>query len=304
VSYPILSDADEGRHPAGPEDLWGESWYLDFAAADGSYGGYARLGLYPNQNKAWWWIALVADGQPTVLMIDHELASPDGDVAHPQLSWPAPFDRFRVHGSGTGVRLADPVDAYRGLPGEPVEVAMDLEWASRGPAFPYPMTTRYEVSSWVTGTCTIGGETLVVDCAGQRDHSWSVRDWWQFPWNWTSGHLDDGTFFHAARSIMSDLELFGTGYVIPPGASELTPIESVDITVRVDVDDEKMPIRAEQRIGSLAFATEYVSFAPVLLVAPDGREARFPRALCRYTTDDGRRGTGWTEFNWPEGFPA
>ena len=39
-------------------------------------------------------------------------------------------------------------------------------------------------------------------------------------------------------------------------------------------------------------------------IAPDGREARFPRAMCRFTTDDGRTGTGWTEFNWPEGFPA
>ena len=36
-----LSAADEGRHPAGTEELWGESWYLDWAAADASYGGGA-----------------------------------------------------------------------------------------------------------------------------------------------------------------------------------------------------------------------------------------------------------------------
>lgn len=304
MSYPTLRDADEGRHPPGSEDLWGESWYLDFAAADGSYGGYARLGLYPNQDRAWWWIALVTEGRPTVLVIDHQLPAPDGDTAHPQLSWPEPFERSSVHGSGSGVRLADPVDAYRGLPGEPVDVTMNLDWESRGPAFSYPMTTRYEISSWVTGTCTVGDETLSVNCAGQRDHSWSVRDWWQFPWNWTSGHLDDGTYFHGARSIMDDVELFGTGYVIPAGSPDLIPVESGEITVRVDVDEEKMPIRATQRIGPLSFTTEYVGFAPVLLTSPDGREARFPRALCRYTTDDGRHGTGWTEFNWPEGFPA
>jgi hypothetical protein len=130
-----------------------------------------------------------------------------------------------------------------------------------------------------------------------------VRDWWQFPWNWTAGHLEDGSFFHAARSIIPDFELFGTGYAIAPGA-KLQPIESADITVDVDIDDEKLPLRARQRIGPVTFTTEYLAHAPVLLVAPDGREARFPRSMCRFTTDDGRTGTGWTEFNWPEGFPA
>jgi hypothetical protein len=303
MPYPELVDADEARHPAGAEELWGESWYLDFAAADGSYGGYVRLGLYPNLDRAWWWIALVGAGEPTVLVVDHALACPAGADAHPQVSWPAAFDRFRVHGKGAGVRLADPADAFRGLPGEPVDVAIDLEWSSRGPAFPYAMTTRYEISSWVTGSCTIGERDLPVDCAGQRDHSWGVRDWWQFPWNWTAGHLSDGTFFHAARSIIPDLELFGTGYVIPPGGS-LQAVESPDITVRVDVDEEKLPVHAEQRIGPLRFTTEYLGHAPVLLVASDGRESRFPRAMCRFTTEDGRTGTGWSEFNWPPGFPA
>jgi hypothetical protein len=306
--YPELLPADEGRHPEGPEELWGESWYLDFAAADGSYGGYVRLGLYPNLDRAWWWIALVGVGEPTVLVLDHALPCPPGERAHPQVSWPEPFDRFRVHGSGVGARLADPADAFRAgahgrLPGDAVEVTVDLEWTSRGPAFPYAMTTRYEISSWVTGTCTVGDRSFRVDCAGQRDHSWGVRDWWQFPWNWTAGHLADGTFFHAARSIIPDLELFGTGYVIPPGGA-LQAVASPDVTVRVDVDREKLPVRAEQRIGPLAFTTDYFGHAPVLLVAPDGRESRFPRAMCRFTTEDGRTGTGWTEFNWPEGFPA
>jgi hypothetical protein len=40
---------------------------------------------------------------------------------------------------------------------------------------------------------------------------------------------------------------------------------------------------------------EVVAPAPVPLVAPDGRTSRFPRALCRYTTDDGT-GTGWGEW--------
>ena len=43
-----VDPADEETHPAGPELLWSESYYLDFAAADGSLGGYVRIGRYPN----------------------------------------------------------------------------------------------------------------------------------------------------------------------------------------------------------------------------------------------------------------
>ena len=49
-------------------------------------------------------------------------------------------------------------------------------------------------------------------------------------------------------------------------------------------------------------AVEPRNFSPVHLVdeAPDGtRHARFPRALCRFETSDGRTGVGWTEWNQP-----
>ena len=32
--------------------------------------------------------------------------------------------------------------------------------------------------------------------AGQRDHSWGVRDWWGDGRVWSAGHLDDGTHLH------------------------------------------------------------------------------------------------------------
>jgi hypothetical protein len=44
---------------------------------------------------------------------------------------------------------------------------------------------------------------------------------------------------------------------------------------------------------------EPVAWSPVLLAHPDGREARFPRALARFRLADGRRGVGWIEFNQP-----
>lgn len=304
-----VTPADEARHPAGTEDLWGESWYLDWAAADGGYGGYVRLGLYPNLGRSWWWIALVGEHRPTVLVVDHELPCPDGDAAlhvdagatQVDLDPTEPFRAFTVRSRATGVRLETPADAFRGPtsvpPGEPVPVALDLTWASRTEVFPYAMTTRYEISSWVTGIVTIGDETISVDCAGQRDHSWGVRDWWLFPWNWTSGHLDDGSWFHAARSTIPNLELFATGYTATPDGA-LTPADT--ITVDAEIDERHLPVSAHQQIGPFAFESVAIGHGPLLLVAPDGRRTHFPRAMCRYSTADGRTGTGWTEHNLPE----
>src|SRR4051794_41886464 len=70
--------ADEDRHTPGPEELWGESWYLDWAAADCSYGGYVRLGLYPNLGKAWWGVALGGAGRPLGLTLQPDMPCPAG----------------------------------------------------------------------------------------------------------------------------------------------------------------------------------------------------------------------------------
>ena len=309
---PVFSPVpvDEGRHAPGEEELWGESWYLDWAAADCSYGGYVRLGLYPNLGRAWWWIALVGADRPLVLTVEHEMPCPEGlaavevaaDGTEYTLAWPKPFEEFRVTSTAVGVVLPDPAQAFYGFDdAERVPVTLDLTWKSRAEVYPYPMTTRYEVSSWVTGTVTIGDEKIAVDCGGQRDHSWGVRDWWLFPWNWTSGAFDDGTCVHAARSIIPNLDIFATGYTVDASGA-LTAATVIENSV--DIDAEKIPTAARQQIGDVAFSTEPVGHAPILLVAPDGRETRFPRAMCRYTTADGIVGAGWTEYNWPPDFPA
>src|SRR5215472_19029129 len=71
-----LTDADERLHTPGPERLWNESYYFDFAAPDGSLGGYVRLGLYPNWGRAWYWACVVRPGQPTILVADNAAPLP------------------------------------------------------------------------------------------------------------------------------------------------------------------------------------------------------------------------------------
>lgn len=73
---PALGDGDEHHHEPGSEQWWNESWYFDFAAPDGSLGGYVRIGLYPNQGVAWYWACLVGEGRPLVTVVDHEVPLP------------------------------------------------------------------------------------------------------------------------------------------------------------------------------------------------------------------------------------
>jgi hypothetical protein len=97
--------------------------------------------------------------------------------------------------------------------------------------------------------------------------------------------------------MLKGADLFQEGYVIPSGG-EQQRVESAECDVTLD--DDQLPVRAAHRIGPLRFTAQPVAHAPVLLVADDGRRSRFPRAMCRFTTDDGQSGSGWTEYNWPE----
>ena len=134
--------ADEGRHPAGPEELWGESWYLDWAAADCSYGGYVRLGLYPNLGHGpGGGSRSSAPTARSCSSVDHDLPCPDGDAALDQsaggtevaISWPEPMRTFRVTSRAEGVVLPDPAQAFHGLDGErvPVDARPHLDVARR-----------------------------------------------------------------------------------------------------------------------------------------------------------------------------
>jgi len=305
-----LTEQDEGRHLAGSDELWGESWYHDFAAADGSYGGYVRLGLYPNLGVVWYWLHLVRRGEPLVLIRDHAAPcpAPDAplDVAGERFgaSWRCtePLRTWHITTEGTGTALADPSAAFHGEEGPDVPVRIDLEWQGAAPVFPYTETTRYEQAAWVEGEMVVGDQRLEVRCPGERDHSWGRRDWWSFPWLWTAGRLDDGTWFHGVRSLVTGAGAsnFQTGFVIDPDMT-LHRVEHIDFTPQLDA--EKLLVRGDLRLGDLPLDVRAQLQAPVLLVSPEGAESRFPRALSHFATPDGRAGSGWTELNWPDGWP-
>ena len=297
---PLRPDpADEGRHPPGPEELWNESWYFDAVRQDGSLGAYVRLGLYPNLGVTWLTTFVCGPDRPTAALVDFEAPVPEGDElasGGARLDCEAPLERFRVTHAGAGERFEDPSALLRGEPGEPVDVAVDLTWETKGQPYAYRLATRYEIPCRVEGTVTVGGEELELRGVGQRDHSWGTRDWWAMDWVWSAGHLDDGTRFHAVQIRMPDAPRIGVGYVQPPDG-DLLELDAV--RAEEEVGDDGLITSAHLGLDPVGLELDVapLGWGPLRLTAPDGRTSSFPRAMCRVTAADGRAGWAWLEWN-------
>ncbi|HEV3226141.1 MAG TPA: hypothetical protein VGZ52_04880 [Acidimicrobiales bacterium] len=296
-----VSPSDEGRHEPGSEPLWGESWYFDFFSADGSVGGWVRIGLYPNLGVTWYHAYLVGPDRAIVAVADYEapLPNPPGLELRTHGLWAdhiveTPLEHVTVGNEAHGLGVDEPAALYAPVPvGDQVPLAFDLEWETAGVPYHYQATTRYEIPCTVHGTIDVGRERIDLDGFGQRDHSWGVRDWWQFGWVWTSGRLNDDTRFHGSDIRIPQLDV-GFGYEQRGG--EIKPTNSVHADEQTDA--EGFATSGRVSIDELALTITPVAFAPALLEW-EGRVSRFPRALCEFTAADGRSGLGWTEWNQP-----
>jgi hypothetical protein len=292
---------DESPHDATDEALWNESWYFDFADAAQGVGGWIRLGLYPNQQTAWVNALLCGPDIPTVAINDFEAALPDDPAAvrtddfELTLTATDPLRTYRVQMRGRGQAYDDPAALLRAEAGRPVEVTMDLVWATAGTPYQYRITPRYEIPCTVSGTFTVDGQVVSVhEVPAQRDHSWGVRDWWAMDWVWSALHLDDGTHLHGVDIRIPGAPPIGIGYVQQPG-QPLRELQAV--TARETFGDNDLPLTTAITYGDLTATIEIHGHAPVLLTAPDGRITHFPRAWATVTTDDDRMGVGWVEWN-------
>ena len=310
ADHVVLPD-DEARHTPDGEDLWNESYYCDFVRADGSMGGWLRLGLYPNRQVAWWTTWIVWPDRPGVCSVDYRAPVPPGDglvsesadgATHRrriEIDLRRPLEEFRLAAQRPGPHRRPRRGRLR--PGEQtgtrVRLDLDLTWTTDGVPYHYDLTTRYEIPCLVAGTVTVDGETFSVDGQGQRDHSWGVRDWWAFGWCWCSMRLDDGTRVHLA-DIRMDPGRARSSSDISRRRARCTPATA--LTVTEDVGDARLPIQGAHRdrrrprpqapTSGVGIEVTPVAFGPVLLRNDDdGRTSRFPRAMVRCRTDDGRR---------------
>lgn len=304
-----VDPSDEGRHQPSSDPLWNESHYLDFVAHDGSVAGYARIGLYPNLGVTWWTTVVVGADRPLVASVAYDLpVAPVPGLGIDSAGYAfdgvvtLPLDAFRLGAVVPAVVHDDPADVYRGVPGRPTTLDLDLTWTTDGVPYHYDITTRYEVPCLVGGTLAVGGETVAVEGHGQRDHSWGVRDWWAFSWCWFAGRLDDGTRFHGA-DIRIPGQRIPFGYV-QHSDGEVVTVSGLDVTEELGA--EGLPRSARARIDpvGLDLSIRPVGFGPLVLTATDGRVSRFPRAVAEFIASDGRAGTGWIEWNQPQVGPG
>jgi hypothetical protein len=301
----VVDPHDEDRHPPDADDLWNESYYADFVQEDGSFGGWLRLGLYPNRQVAWWTAWIVGPDRPGVCSVNYqapvpagtELVSEEADTRI-ELVLRDRLVEFGIVASAPAEIFEHPEDVYDAKPGTPARLDVDLAWMTDGTPYHYDLTTRYEIPCLVTGSVTVDGATLEVRGQGQRDHSWGVRDWWAFGWCWSSARLNDGARVHLADIRMPGFPI-AFGYV-QPGGGVVHPI--AELTVTEELADHGFPTSAHIAInpGGLSFEVTPLAFGPVLLRNDDGRTSRFPRAMVRYRAEDGREGLGWIEWNQPE----
>ncbi len=301
---PLAPSADdEGAHPPGAEPLWSESWYADFVDEGQAVGGWFRLGVMPNEKIAWINALLCGPDIPTIAVNDFKVALPgdpsavktDGiELTHAATE---PLQSYRVRLRGSGQAFDDPSALLRGEAGRPVEVSMDLVWTTAGTPYLYRLTPRYEIPCTVSGTVSFDTSTIeVAGVAGQRDHSWGVRDWWSMDWVWSALHLHDGTHLHGVDLRIPGMPPMGVGYIQPPAAPL---IELQGVTARETFGDTGLPVTTELTLtpGNLTATVQVMGHAPVLLTSTDGRVSQFPRAWATVTTADGRAGVGWLEWN-------
>ncbi|SPM26590.1 phosphotransferase [Mycobacterium terramassiliense] len=296
------AEEDELAHSPTAEPLWSESWYADFADAAQGLGGWFRIGLIANRRTALVHALLCGPGLPTVA-VDAEVPLPEDpwllrtdelEVGHGAA---APLEAYRVDVRARAQAYPDPSALLRGEPGTPVEMTMNLVWATDGTPYQYRVTTRYEIPCTVTGTVTVDDKSYRVDAVpGQRDHSWGVRDWWSMDWIWSALHLDDGTHLHGVNIRIPGAPAFSIGYTQDAGGNI---VELDTVASREAFGDNGLPLKATLDLnpGGITADIEVRGQAPVRLVAADGRVSQFPRAWVSVSTADGRAGVGWVEWN-------
>lgn len=164
--------------------LWAESWYGDFAASDGSLGGYAQLTLWPNLGRSWFWSALVGpDRQPVYLVeTDAPLPRPPTlELRAPGL-WAEfieqiPDEHFTVDLEAFAVALDDPEEVFERGWGDRVPYGLELEWEA--------VAGRPDS---VYGLVLVGEESFELDGQGRRFHWQGLPAWWDQ--EWVNGPID------------------------------------------------------------------------------------------------------------------
>ena len=320
-----VSPSDEWPHAFDPAvEWWNESWFFDWFDAEGRVAGHCRLGVHPNQQRAWIWYYHFEDGawiaveQPRLPLADlcrAPAGGPErGDVAcfayerHGlAFSWepdaPLRSGRFRFSGfgrvlTGPGAGMIQPLSA-------------DLRVEALGPAHSpgranapghasqaYP-ASRMEQPIALSGTLSAAGRERAFAGCGERDHSWGPRHW---NLEWTFLVLNGPDLrLQCAEARIPNLDPIHGGYLQRDATVSITKAR-FDFAYRDD--DLARPVAGRLEVVAedgtqLAFDVEPIAAAEIDIThtfVPPQRSV-YRRALVRARRADGAPLIGWTEFN-------
>ena len=103
---------DEGRHAAGDDPLWSESFYLNFADHAGRLGGFVRLALHPARRESEGLLCVyLPEGGIGITLVKDALPHPDARVIRSgalALECLEPLARWRLAFDGTLNVFDDP----------------------------------------------------------------------------------------------------------------------------------------------------------------------------------------------------
>ena len=174
----------EHRHPPGVDPLWAEWWHFDFAAPDGSIGGFLRLTLVPHGNSSWYWASIVGEHRPLVAVRHHDVELPRtselvvrADGLWASVHCETPDEHWSMGLEAFGVRYDDPFEAFGAERGDRTPLGFDLEFEAAGPASPISATS-YAQAGEMFGELLVGRERIPFTGPAHRTHGWGPVDWW------------------------------------------------------------------------------------------------------------------------------
>lgn len=312
TSYGI-QPADEGLHPHSPDEpWWNESWFLDWFNDDGSQAGHMRIGLHPNQDRAFIWVAIYEDDAWTLLeepRLALDLVDTDrlaGDSFGFRFEW----DRSdalrsgRLRAGGHGRIMTGPRS------GMTAPFTIDLAYTAAGAAHSGGpsdveghsaegyVANRFEQPVSLEGIVGLGGGRPFVG-RGERDHSWGPR-----PWNMEWLFVVVGSATQRMQWAIVDipgLDRIATGYLLRDGTSTITEIDSGLEYGDDDLDDPVHgPFTVTTEDGTVVSGT-VESIAGVELdishCFDPPTTSCYRRTVARFTLDGDEPAIGWIERN-------
>lgn len=197
----LLTPADDDFHQPGDHWWWHETCFFYFFVPERSLGCWLYNYIRPNIGIAgggcWVW--------------------DDSTYFHMEAPYYACYSALRLpeerdlrnftFPSGTGVRVIEPLKAYRVTHVDRDWIDVDVVWDAiqkpwvQAEGEP-PVPSHWEQFGHVTGSLTLHGERLGVDCLAMRDRTWSNRgERWK----------DGGGRAYASAAASADLNFLARG---------------------------------------------------------------------------------------------